>query len=234
MLVSLIVPTLREEKNLRILIPEASEILKKYTNNSFEIVIVDDNSQDGTETLITKFQHRYPVRLIVRKKEKGLSGAVIRGFQEAKGEYFIVMDADLSHPPSLLKTIVEKIQLDFDFILPSRYMKGGGVEKWPLPRKVISLVATSFAHFLTKVKDPMSGYFAFKRKVIEGIQLNPIGYKILLEILVKGKYEADKLIEIPYMFQNRHIGQSKLNGKIYYEYIKQLVQLYSFKIKKKK
>jgi dolichol-phosphate mannosyltransferase len=226
MKITLIVPTLREAKNLAILVPEVFKTLKKSIRDSFELIIVDDNSRDGTEELIRKLSRKYPVRLIVRTDEKGLSSAVIRGFEAAKGDHIIVMDADLSHPVSLLPLIVDKLAEGYDVVLPSRYMEGGGAEKWPLLRKMISLVATSMARPLTDTKDPMSGYFGIKRSVIRGVSLNPIGYKILLEILVKGRYDRKRTISLPYMFKNRNIGASKLNGKIYFEYVEQLFSLY--------
>jgi dolichol-phosphate mannosyltransferase len=138
------------------------------------------------------------------------------------------MDADLSHPISLLKPIVERIKDGYDVIVPNRYIKGGGAEKWPLTRKIISLVATCFARFLTRVEDPMSGYFAIKRSVIRGVKLNKIGYKIFLEILVKGKYDRKNIASIPYVFRNRVAGTSKLRLKIYLEYLVQLLDLYAF------
>jgi dolichol-phosphate mannosyltransferase len=232
MKISLIVPTLREAKNLQILIPEACNILKAGTGSQYELIIVDDDSHDGTEELVKKLSKKYKVRVIVRKGEKGLSSAVIRGFKEAKGDYLIVMDADLSHPIVLLKKIIEKAKQGYDVIVPNRYIKGGGAEKWPLVRKVISRVATSFARFLTRVEDPMSGYFAMKRDVIKGITLNPIGYKIFLEILVKGKYDRKNIVSIPYVFRNRILGTSKLKLNVYLEYIAQLFELYAYSFKK--
>jgi len=232
MFISIIIPTLRESENLQKLIPEVSfamdSILKR---KEYEIIIVDDNSQDGTEEIISKLNKTFPVRLILRKNEKGLSSAVLRGFSEAKGLCFIVMDADLSHPPSLLTDIVKGLKENNDIVLPSRYIKGGGVEKWPLFRRLISILATIPARLLVNVSDPMSGFFAIKRHVIENSSLTPIGYKILLEILVKGKYDKNKVLEIPYIFRNRHLGASKLDSKVSKEYIKHLLDLFLYKLK---
>lgn len=230
MIVSLIVPTLREAKNLEILIPKAGGTLKKALKNNYEIIIVDDNSRDGTDKVVKKLGKKYRTRLFVRKKEKGLSGAVISGFRKAKGDHFIVMDADLSHPPELLSKVVAGMKKGYPVVLPSRYMRGGGAEKWPLDRKIISLVATSFSKFLTRAADPMSGFFGIHRDVIKDVDLNPIGYKILLEILVKGRYDRKKVLQIPYIFKNRNIGTSKLSGRIYIEYLKQLRLLYRYKL----
>jgi dolichol-phosphate mannosyltransferase len=194
------------------------------------MVVVDDNSQDGTATLLRQFGRRYPLKAVIRKDEKGLSGAVIEGFRQAKGDYFIVMDADLSHPPELLPSIIKAIKNGAQVVLPSRYMRGGGVEKWPWDRRIISLGATGMAKLLTQASDPMSGYFAIRKDVIKGVNLNPIGYKILLEILVKGSFDKRKTVQIPYIFQNRFKGASKLNAKIYLEYVKQLFMLYLYKL----
>ena len=118
---------------------------------------------------------------------------------------------------------------DYDLVIGSRLVKGGKVQRWPLWRKLVSMGATILTRPLTNIKDPMSGFFFFKKKIIKGIKLNPIGYKILLELLIKSKYK--NTIEIPYIFQNRDTGTSKLTLKEYINYIKHLGRLYKYKIK---
>lgn len=228
MKLSIIIPTLNEKENLKVLIPQLDKIVKPIQKD-FEILIIDDNSQDGTATLLEGYKKKYKVRLIVRKNEKGLSGAVIEGFKQAKGDSFVVMDADLSHPPELLAKIVPALKAGNDIVLPSRYVRGGGVERWPWNRRILSIGATSLAKLLTRMSDPMSGYFAIRKEVVQNTRLNPIGYKILLEVLVKGHYDYKKSVQIPYIFQNRFRGHSKLNTKISMEYIKQLFMLYTYK-----
>jgi len=230
MTISLIIPTLREALNLEILLPQACAALSSEVGSDFEVVIVDDDSRDGTDKVIEAASRTCRVRLIVRKGEKGLSSAVIRGFAESSGDAVIVMDADLSHPPGLLSEIAKYLKQGYDLVLPSRYMKGGGVEVWPLDRRILSWGATLMARPLTPVRDPMSGYFAFQRPVIDGVRLDPVGFKILLEILVRGRYDRKKTIEIPYVFKNRNIGSSKLDGKVSGEYVKHLGKLYSYAI----
>ncbi len=225
--ISIIIPTLNEAENLSVLIPAIKKAMGR--RNDYEIIIIDDNSKDGTPAVIKKLSKKYPVQLVVRKKERGLSTAVIRGFREATGQYIGVMDADLSHPPELLPKLVVQMEKGIDVVVPSRYMKGGGCEEWPFVRQIISRVATSFARMLTKIHDPMSGYFFINRDVLYVDRLNPIGYKILLEILVKCPYHS--FIEIPYIFRNRNVGKSKLDGKVYSDYIKHLIRLYAYKIK---
>lgn len=229
MKISIIIPTLNERDNLKTLIPTIDKLVKPV-HKTYEMVIVDDNSKDGTAVLLRQFERKYPLKTIIRKNEKGLSGAVIEGFKQAKGTHFIVMDADLSHPPELLPSIINAIKGGAEVVLPSRYMRGGGVEKWPWDRRIISLGATGMARLLTNASDPMSGYFALQKEVIAGVKLNPIGYKILLEILVKGKFDRRKTVQIPYIFQNRFKGTSKLSTKIYLEYVKQLSILYIYKL----
>jgi len=226
--ISLIIPTLREARNLEILLPEAAAALAAAGAGKFEIVIVDDDSNDGTDKVVALAAKKMDVRLIVRKGEKGLSSAVIRGFSEAKGDVFIVMDADLSHPPALLTDIAKRLAKGYDLVLPSRYMKGGGAEVWPLERRILSWGATLLARPLTPVRDPMSGYFGFKRSVIDGVRLDAVGFKILLEILVRGRYDRKNVVEIPYIFKNRNIGSSKLDGKVSGEYVRHLGTLYAF------
>jgi dolichol-phosphate mannosyltransferase len=132
---------------------------------------------------------------------------------EAKYRLIAVMDADLQHPPELLPKLLERAKEGYDIVIASRYVKGGGVEGWSLWRRLISRGATLLAHALfletRKVKDPLSGFFLFRREVVEGIRLNPIGYKLLLEVLMKGEY--DKVAEVPYVFKMRRRGKSKLD-----------------------
>ena len=142
------------------------------------------------------------------------------------------MDADLSHPPGLLGPIVRKLKEGFSLVLPSRYRKGGGAEKWPVNRKIISLGATTLAlPLIGGITDPMSGFFGLDRRIIRGATLNPAGFKILLEILVKGRYARDSVAEIPYIFRNRHRGTSKLTSGVSFEYLKQLLLLYRYRVR---
>lgn len=220
-MVSIIIPTLNEGENLKKLIPKITRILKKVKH---EIIIVDDNSQDGTDKIMKGLVKEYPAKYICRKTERGLSSAVLKGFSSAKGEILGVMDGDLSHPPEVIPELLKKINEGYDVAVASRYAKGGGVEDFPFYRQIVSRGATFLALPLVRIKDPMSGYFFFKRDVTKGVELNPIGYKILLELLVKGNYK--KFIEVPYIFLCRYVGESKLNSKIYWHYIVHLARLY--------
>ncbi len=225
-MISLIIPTLNERDAMEKLLPELMPVVAGFPD--FELVVVDDGSTDGTVDFLRAQQLSFSIR-IVERTERGLATAVIRGFKEALGDIVCVMDADLSHPPALLSKLITEIQNGADIAVGSRRIQGGGVEEWPLDRKIYSYVSGWFALPLScGVRDPLSGFFAFKKSVIDGVVLEPIGYKILLEILVKGKF--DRAVEVPYMFRNRDVGKSKLSTRVALQYYKHLVLLYKYKL----
>lgn len=197
-----------------------------------EIIIVDDNSPDGTGTIADILsKNNDNIKVIHRKIKRGLSTAVVAGLEQSRGEIIGVMDADLSHPPEVIPELVRPIiDGESDFVVASRYKEQEKIKKWPLSRKIISWGGTKFARPLTKVSDPMSGFFFFKKDIIDGVQLTPIGYKIMLEIIVKGKHKNIK--EVTFTFRNRYKGESKLNRKEYYNYIQHLIRLYIYTFKK--
>ncbi len=225
MRVSIIIPTYNERDNLG----ELFDRISKALGNSYEyeIIVVDDDSPDETWKLALELSRKYPVRVIRRTDEKGLSSAVIRGFREAKGDVLVVMDADLQHPPEKIPELLEAIKNGADIAVASRYVKGGAVENWYWYRKLISkgaiLVGRVALPKIRNVKDPVSGFFALRREVIEGVDLNPVGFKILMEILIKGNYS--KVVEVPFTFGLRKAGESKLSGKTIFNYIKHVVRL---------
>ena len=223
-MVSVIIPTYNEAENIKNLIPLAHEALKDYKH---ELIVVDDSSPDGTAKIVKKLGEEFPVRLLIRNGKLGLASAILYGFRNANGNVLGVIDADLQHPPSLITTLVSKIIDGYDIAIASRYVEGGGVEHWSLYRRLVSKGAIMLAKPLTRVKDPMSGYFFLKRSVIDGAHLNPKGYKLLLEILVKGSYK--KVAEIPYVFTKRRTGESKLKASEYFKYLKLLAHLYKAK-----
>lgn len=226
MKLSIIVPTLNEKKNIEKLVHRVNKAISN--NFKYEVVIVDDNSQDGTYNKIKQLCPKYPITPILRKKEKGLASAMIEGFKNSTGNILCVMDADLSHPPEKIPEMIKCIKdNDYDIVVASRNILGGRIKNWPLQRKLISKIGILLAKPLTDVKDCVSGFFMIKKSVIDGVKLRPKGYKILLEILVKGKYE--KIREIPYTFQDRVHGKSKLKTKIILEYLNQIIRLYFYK-----
>lgn len=227
---SLIIPTFNERENIQITIPKIVKALQKFKDLDYEIVVVDDNSPDGTAKTAKKLAEKNPVKVIVRKKNRGLSEAVMEGFKKTNSKILGVMDADLSHSPKkipqLLKPLLEK---KADIVIGSRHAKGAKIKDWPFIRKIISIGAILLAKPLTRVKDPVSGFVFLNRKVIENAELNPTGFKITLEILVKGNYSRVK--EVPIIFRDRELGKSKLNKSQIFLYLKHLLQLYSYKIR---
>jgi dolichol-phosphate mannosyltransferase len=226
--VSVILPTYREGKNLRELV---TKIFRSLDVNGLkgECIIVDDDSGDGTESVCGELEREYNLRLVIRKGERGLSTAVIRGLREAGGDILVVMDADLSHPPEKLPEMVRLVEDGAEFVLGSRYVEGGEIEEhWGFYRKLNSKVATMLACFLTNLKDPMSGFFCIPRSTLEACkELSPIGYKIALEIIVKSG--AKKVAEVPIFFSRRKHGESKMNLKEQLLYVRHLGRLYRFR-----
>jgi len=222
---SIIVPTYNEAENIGELIERIETSLKGL---DFEVIVVDDSSPDGTAEIAEELGRAYRnVKVIKRPRKMGLASAALEGMREAKYRLIAVMDADLQHPPELLPKLLERAKEGYDIVIASRYVKGGGVEGWSLWRRLISRGATLLAHALfletRKVKDPLSGFFLFRREVVEGIRLNPIGYKLLLEVLMKGEY--DKVAEVPYVFKMRRRGKSKLDLREILNYVLFLLKL---------
>jgi len=196
----------------------------------FEIIVVDDDSPDGTWEAAESLRRVYPgLRVIRRRNERGLARAVVRGWREARGEILAVMDGDLQHPSEVLGRLIHAIQDDgVDIAVASRHVTGGGVSRWNIIRRGISWTATLMATWvlpgtLRTIRDPMSGYFALRRSVIEGRRLEPEGYKVLLEVLGRGRYQ--RVEEIPYTFVERERGGSKLGPRQYAEFLHHLLRL---------
>ena len=223
-LFSILIPTFNEHDNIA---PLVERIAAAIPGKDYEVVFIDDDSRDGTPELINSLSSKYPVRVVVRKDKKGLASAVVDGFGLVSTDTIVVMDADLQHPPEVIPALIKAIREGADIAVASRYVPGGGTEGWSTTRKVISSGAIALAHLLLPhsrgVKDPMSGFFAFKKSTISGITLQPIGYKILLEMLVVGK--ADKVSEVPFKFQLRQKGESKLDVGQQVEYLRHLFSL---------
>ncbi len=225
MKVSIVTPTYNEKDNIEKLVTGIFNDCHEY---DVEIIIVDDNSPDGTGKIADELSKKYNLKVVHRAGKLGLSSAVIAGWQAAEGEILGVIDADLSHPSSKIPELLDSIIKDnVDIAIASRLIPGGGVEEWPFIRRFISWGATMLARPLTKVRDPMTGFFFFRKKVIDNVELKPVGYKILLEILVKGNCKTYK--ELPYIFLNRSVGSSKLDLNEHINYIKLLARLYKYK-----
>ena len=231
--ISIIIPTYNESENIIKILRTIGEILPK--NVTTQAIVVDDNSPDGTGRLVEDYLKNvkkiadYTIEIIHRKAKDGLGSAILKGIQQAKGDTIVVMDSDFSHPPQIIPKLIESIKkYQYDIAVASRYIKGGEIHGWSLKRKIISKFATLIAKkgLGIDTKDPMSGFFAFKRNIIKGLNIDAIGYKILLEILVKTKDVNIK--EIPYTFQDRELGSSKLSIKTIFDYCRSVWKLYRY------
>lgn len=226
-ILSIVIPTFNECANLNELLPTIHQRLTE-SQITHVILVVDDDSCDGTEELITQMNNT-SIQLIVRKGKRGLSSAVYEGMLAVSGEIVCMMDADFSHPPEALVGMYAKIASgEADLVVGSRLVKGGGMDQWPWTRRVTSWVARMMARPLTSVRDITSGFMMMKRDVFPRTGLNLEGFKIGLEIVVKGRYQT--LFEYPIIFHDRRYGESKLSGKVMREYLKQLFQLYVFSL----
>jgi dolichol-phosphate mannosyltransferase len=226
---ALVIPTLREAENLRGLLGHIRSVLDPL-EIPYEILVVDDDSCDGTEELVSAIALQDPrVRLLIRKGERGLSGAILHGWQRTDAEILGVMDADLQHPPELLPQLLSAIQDGRDMAIGSRYTPGGELGQWNPARKFVSAAAVWVTWPLQKkrirAKDPMSGFFLVRRHCIEKIMLQRSGFKLLLEVLVRGR--IDSIAEVPFVFGSRYRGASKANFKVAWDYGLLLVRLYA-------
>jgi dolichol-phosphate mannosyltransferase len=255
---SVIIPTYNEYENILQLV----EIIKdKLPDGLFtEIIIVDDNSPDGTGRLIASYienaltklcsgiQQTHEnssnlaintresiVRLVRRENKSGLISAILQGIKSSNGKYILVMDADFSHPPETVPLLINELLRDPNsIVVASRYIRGGSIRGWPYKRLLLSRLAAKIAIHglkLCNVRDPISGFFAFPRHIIENIRFDTYGYKLLLEILVKA--QGVRVKEIPYTFIDRKSGESKLDNRVMLDYVKAVWYLYRYGRKSK-
>jgi dolichol-phosphate mannosyltransferase len=219
--ISIVIPTYNEKDNIQKLI---SLIQTEFKSNSIqgEIIVVDDNSPDGTGKIVDELRKKTKnLKIIHRKGKLGLSSAVLEGWKVAEGDVLGVMDADLSHPPEKIHHLYNPIKNNqADFTIGSRYVRGGEIEGWNLKRKLMSRGATLLAKLFTDVKDPMTGFFMIKKECIKGRRINPKGFKILLELILKADYK--KIKEIPIKFTNRVEGKSKAGTSEIFSYLRNL------------
>ena len=222
--VSIVVPTYNESENVGNL---ANQIDYALRGIEYEIIFVDDSTDDTVDAIKAVMAENPNVRLKHRDTEKGLATAVLMGFDLATGDYIAVMDADLQHPPAILRSMYACLETGVDFCVPSRFIPGGSDGGLGPYRKLVSGVARYIGKImlpsLRKISDPTSGLFMFKRSVIDGADLRPIGWKIMVEVLAMGTYKT--VVEIPYKFQARPAGESKLSSKVTVEYLKQVADL---------
>jgi dolichol-phosphate mannosyltransferase len=226
--VSIIIPTYNERENVNEVIAECLKALPPETFD-LEVIIVDDDSDDYTWQYPARLYGDDPRVRVIRRESanRGLGESVVDGFASASHDFCAVIDADLQHPPDKLPALFDALDNGADIAIGSRHVSGGGIENWPLWRKVVSKGATACARVglpdARGVSDPMSGFFAIRRSVIEDIDLNPQGYKILLEVLGKGNYQT--ITEVPYQFRERERGESKLTADEYQNFLEHVGQL---------
>jgi dolichol-phosphate mannosyltransferase len=216
---TVVVPTFNEAQNLGPLVDRILAALPEA-----EIVVVDDGSQDGTAERARELARDYPVRVVERLDERGLSTAVLRGLEEARTDVCVVMDADLSHPPEAIPALVRAVEEGAAVAVGSRYVPGGDIDEWPLFRRLASKAGTLLARPLTPVQDPMAGFFCLRRSLLKGVELKPRGFKILLEILARAN--VGSVVEVPIRFEDRAAGESKFSGRERREFLKQVWTLY--------
>jgi dolichol-phosphate mannosyltransferase len=216
---TVVVPTYNESDNLPTLVERVCTALP-----GAEVVVVDDASKDGTADVARELAKKFPVRVVERFDERGLSTAVLRGMDEARTDLCVVMDADLSHPPEAIPKLVQAVQDGADVAVGSRYVPGGDIDEWPLFRRFASRAGTLLARPLTPVRDPMAGFFCLRKSLFAGIALKPRGFKILLEILARTG--TKKTAEVPIHFEDRAAGASKFSSKERREFLKQVWTLY--------
>ena len=250
---SVIIPTYNEYENILQLV----EIIKDMLPDDLftEIIIVDDNSPDGTGGLIASYiedaltkvcsgiqkarenssnfainTRESIVRLVHRENKSGLISAILQGIKCSTGKYILVMDADFSHPPETVPLLINELLRDPNcIVVASRYIRGGSIRGWPYKRLLLSRLAAKIAIHglkLCNVRDPISGFFAFPRHIIENIRFDTYGYKLLLEILVKA--QGVRVKEIPYTFIDRKSGESKLDNRVMLDYVKAVWYLYRY------
>jgi dolichol-phosphate mannosyltransferase len=226
---SLIIPTYNESKNVGPLVRTLAGLLDPVLGQAYELIVVDDDSPDRTWDVAEQLTSTYAqLRVVRRQGERGLSTAVIRGWQAARGEVLAVIDADLQHPPEVTVELWKEIEKGADLAVGSRHVQGGGVSDWSVLRRVLSRGAQLIGLFLLpgvlgRVSDPMSGYFMVRRTALAGVELSPLGYKILLEVIGRGRVRW--IGEVGYVFRERSEGESKVTWRLYVQYLRHLFRL---------
>lgn len=228
-LLSMVIPTYNESQNVPKLVHLLSQQLEQAIPGAYELIVVDDNSPDRTWEVAAALMSEYPqLRVMRRIEERGLSTAVIRGWQVARGAVLGVIDADLQHPPELLLKLWAEIVRGGDLAVASRHVEGGGVSDWSPIRRFLSRGAQTVGliilpEVIGRVSDPMSGYFMVRRSCIAGHTMSPLGYKILIEVIARGR--VPWIGEVGYVFQEREKGESKVTAKQYVDYLRHLIRL---------
>ncbi len=227
---SLIVPTYREAENVQRFLAAVCAVLDRRLPPGYEVIVVDDNSPDGTWSRAARIALSLPaVRVIRRTGERGLASAVIRGYQAATGEFLGTINADFQHPPRVLAGMLDLVR-DADVVVASRFCQGGGTGDWEQERLLVSWAASLAGRMILPrvfdgLSDPLSGCYLFRRSVVDGIPLSPTGFKSLIEILARGR--GATVAEYPYVMRSRQFGKSKATLSTSLAYLRQLRRLRS-------
>jgi dolichol-phosphate mannosyltransferase len=225
--VSVILPTYNESASLPVIVPRIVAALEQASLRG-EVVIVDDASPDRTADIARKLGETLPVRVLERTDERGLATAVMAGFKLSEAEVCVVMDADGSHPVDALPEMVRLILADkAEIVVGSRHVPGGGSTDWPLFSQLKSRFAASLAFGLSGMTDPTTGYMAIRRTLLSRLSLDPVGWKIVLETVVKA--HPARLAEVPIVFADRELGESKQSLRVLEQYLVHLYKLYKFR-----
>jgi dolichol-phosphate mannosyltransferase len=224
---SLIVPTYNEKERLAELVTAVFAVARRWSID-LELVVVDDNSPDGTGALADELAETHRMRVVHRSGKLGLGTAVVAGFSVASSETLGVMDADFSHPPALIPKMLSVLySTDADVVVASRYVPGGSTPNWPLKRRALSRVGCWLARGLSPIRDAASGFFLIRASVARGVAIQAGGFKICLELIVRS--HARRLVELPYQFDDRELGASKMSLKEAAGYLVQIKDLYRLK-----
>lgn len=222
----IIIPTFNERENVRTITARIADVLTGR-DVTYEIWFIDDSRDDTPEVLAALSAEHPEVHFVHRTEARGLATAVVEGFQMTSADYLVVMDADLQHPPELLPVIAGRLQEGIDVVIPSRFVPGGSDGGLNAFRKLVSWTARSIGRLairrLRHISDCTGGYFGLRRSVIDNAKLSPIGWKILMEILVNGSYET--VHEVPYQFVDRDAGESKMSMQEQWNYLRHIVRL---------
>ncbi|MFN7991399.1 MAG: polyprenol monophosphomannose synthase [Candidatus Micrarchaeia archaeon] len=220
-MLSILLPTYNESENIGLVI----EAIEKAVPAPHEIIVIDDGSPDGTARVVKGLMGRFPsLRLLERGGKLGLTSAIAAGVSASKGEAILVMDADLSHPPSAIPAMASALA-DSGLAVGSRLIEGGGVQSWPLHRRLISLCAGILCSLLLnpRCSDPLSGFFAVRKDVFLRTRIRTRGYKILMNIIADNR--GIRISEVPYVFRDRHAGKTKLGSKEIVTYLGDLYRV---------
>ena len=222
--ISIVVPTYNERDNIPTLLDRIDNALPGIP---YEVIFVDDSTDDTPQVIESLAQNNPHVVLFHRENEKGLATAVVKGFTLATGDYVACMDADLQHPPEVLFDMYLAMNANADMAIPSRFIPGGSDGGLDIFRKIVSGTARYIGIILLpclrKITDPTSGLFMVRRELLEDVHLNPVGWKIMVEVIAM--CPVKKVLETPYAFHDREAGESKLSTKVSLQYLQQVFTL---------